>query len=263
MMVHKMSELGEQARRLFPFSRCLVALVFILLSPPPVYSLTFPEKPPDTDWYVDEAGLLEAEDKKGLNELASALFLDERVPLYVVTIHSLSGHEAAGYSIEGYAADLFDHWGIGFKDRNYGMLLLVSSGDRRARIELGDGWGRNHDRLAKETMDTLILPSFREGNFSKGILEGVRGMDAMARGLALPKTKAPWWFIPAVIAGAIFLGLLIYNLFKTGRKGWAWALIIAIGVALFFILRNAGRASGSSSGFGGGFSGGGGASGSW
>ncbi|MFC1657136.1 TPM domain-containing protein [Candidatus Moduliflexota bacterium] len=238
-------------------------LALILLSPPPVSALTFPEKPPDTDWLVDEAGLLEAEDKESVNELSSALFRDERIPLYVVTIRSLAGHDAAGYSIEGYSADLFDHWGIGFKDRNYGMLLLVSSGDRRARIELGDGWGRNHDRLAKETMDTLILPSFREGNFSNGILEGVRGMNAMARGLALPKPKAPWWLLPAVIVGAFFLGLLIYNLFKTGRKGWAWALIIAIGVALFFILRNAGRASGSSSGFGGGFSGGGGASGSW
>ena len=262
-MVHGTRKLGEQARRLFPVAPCVVILALILLSPTPVSALTFPEKPPDTDWFVDEAGLLEAEDKESVNEFSSALFRDERIPLYVVTIRSLAGHDAAGYSIEEYAADLFDHWGIGFKDRNYGMLLLVSSGDRRGRIELGDGWGRNHDRLAKETMDTLILPSFREGNFSNGILEGVRGMNAMARGLALPKPKAPWWLLPAVIVGAFFLGLLIYNLFKTGRKGWAWALIIAIGVALFFILRNAGRASGSSSGLGGGFSGGGGASGSW
>jgi uncharacterized protein len=240
-----------------------MVLALILLSSTPLSALTFPEKPPDTDWFVDEAGLLEAGDRESVNEIASTLFRDERVPLYVVTISSLAGHDAAGYSIEGYAADLFDHWGIGFKDRNYGMLLLVSSGDRRARIELGDGWGREHDRQAKETMDTLIVPSFREARFSMGILDGVGGMNAMARGLALPKPKAPWWFFPAVIAAAVFLGVLIYNLFKTGRKGWAWALIIAVGVALFFILRTAGRASGSSSGFGGGFSGGGGASGSW
>ena len=235
----------------------------ILLSPLAVSALTFPEKPPDTDWFVDEAGLLEAGDAAALNEIASTLFSEERVPLYVVTISSLAGQDAAGYSIEGYAADLFDHWGIGFKDRNYGMLLLVSAGDRRARIELGDGWGREHDRQAKETMDTLIVPSFREARFSQGILEGVGGMNAMARGLALPKPKTPWWFFPAVIVVAILLGVLIFNLFKTGRKGWAWAVIIAVGVALFFLLRTAGRASGSSSGFGGGFSGGGGASGSW
>ena len=262
-MGHRERELGVLTRRLFPVAPCLMVLALLLLLPSPLSALTFPEKPPDTDWLVDEAGLLEAGDMESVNEIASTLFRDERVPLYVVTIRSLAGHDAAGYSIEGYAADLFDHWGIGSKDRNYGMLLLVSSDDRRARIELGDGWGREYDRQAKETMDTLIIPSFREARFSTGILEGVGGMNAMARGLALPKSKAPWWFLPAVIAGAIFLGVLIYNLFKTGRKGWAWALIIAVGIALFFILRTAGRASGSSSGFGGGFSGGGGASGSW
>jgi uncharacterized protein len=262
-MVSSVFEPGGLAGRFFPAAVCLMALALILLSPAPASALTFPEKPPDTDWFVDEAGLLEAAEKEGVNEIAATLFRDESVPIYVVTIPSLAEHDAAGYSIEGYAADLFDHWGIGSRDRNYGMLLLVSSGDRRARIELGDGWGREYDRQAKETMDTLIVPSFREARFSQGILEGVRGMNAMARGLALPKPKAPWWFFPAVIAAAVFLGVLIYNLFKTGRKGWAWALIIAVGVALFFILRTAGRASGSSSGFGGGFSGGGGASGSW
>jgi uncharacterized protein len=262
-MALRIRESGGLTRRLFALSSCLVTAALILISSSPVSALTFPEKPPDTDWYVDNAGLLGPEDAKGVNELASELFRDERIPLYVVTIRSLVGQDAGGYSIEGYAADLFDHWGIGFKDRNYGMLLLVSSGDRRARIELGDGWGREHDRMAKVTMDTLILPSFREARFSTGILEGVRGMNAMARGLALPKPKTPWWFFPALIAVAISLGVLIYNLFKTGRKGWAWALIAAIAVALFFILRTAGRASGSSSGFGGGFSGGGGASGSW
>lgn len=44
-------------------------------------------------------------------------------------------------SVEQYARQLFDHWGPGFKDRNYGILLLVSVGDRKARIELGAGWG--------------------------------------------------------------------------------------------------------------------------
>jgi uncharacterized protein len=66
-----------------------------------------------------------------------------------------------------------------------------------------------------------------------------------------------------MIVTVIFLVVLIYNLFKSGRTGWAWALIIFLGVALFFILRAAAQNSGSGGGFGGGFSGGGGATGSW
>ena len=110
-------------------------------------------------------------------------------------------------------------------------------------------------------MQSLIIPAFKRGDYSTGISDGVRGMDAMARGLQLPKPTAPWWFWPAVIIGGIGLVMLIINLFKTGRSGWAWALIVGIGLLLFFILRN--MPSGSGGGFGGGSSGGGGATGSW
>jgi uncharacterized protein len=163
-------------------------------------------------------------------------------------------------SIEKYAESLFNEWGIGFKDRNYGILLLVSKGDRKARIELGEGWGHKNDVQSQDIMDNLIIRQFKSGNFSVGILDGVRGLDAMARGLSLPRPTPPWWQLPLIIISFILIVLMIINLFKTGRSGWAWAIIIALGVLLFFMLRNAGS---SSSGFGGGFSGGGGATGSW
>lgn len=224
------------------------------------FAAEFPDKPPKTDFFVDRANLLNEAAKKSINETALALLREEQIPLFVVTIPSLSAYEASGLGIEGYALELFNHWGIGSQDRNYGMLLLVSSGDRKARIELGAAFERNYDRQANDIMQSLIIPGFKRGDFPVGITDGVRGMDAMARGLQLPKATAPWWFIPAIILGAIFFVALIYNLFKTGRKGWAWALIAFLAVVLFFLLRNSG---GSGGGFGGGSGGGGGATGSW
>jgi uncharacterized protein len=141
------------------------------------------------------------------------------------------------------------------------MLLLVSLGDREARIELGADWGGRHDAAAASIMQDLIVPAFKRGDYSTGIVDGVRGMDAMGRGLGLPRPTAPWWFLPAVILGGIAFVLLIVNLFRTGRRGWAWALLAALAALLFFIARNAG--SGSGGGFGGGSGGGGGATGSW
>jgi uncharacterized protein len=227
------------------------------------FAVTFPEKPPETDYFVDNANLIEEKERTEINSIASSILSEERIPIYVVTIPSLSHFEASSHTIESYATALFNEWGIGFQERNYGILLLVSKGDRKARIELGADWGREHDRAAKDIMDNLIIKQFKSGYFSLGILDGVRGLDAMARGLALPKATAPWWFLPAIIIGGISLIFLIYNLFKTGRSGWAWALIVAIGVILFFILRSAAASGGSGGGFGGGSSGGGGASGSW
>lgn len=222
------------------------------------FAATFPDRPPQSNFFVDKARLLDEDARIAINNTALSLLQQEQIPLFVVTIPSLSSYEGSALGIEGYATRLFDHWGIGWQERNYGMLLLVSVGDRGARIELGSGFERNYDGQANDIMQSLIIPAFKRGDFSTGITDGVRGMDAMARGLQLPKATAPWWFLPVMVGGALFLGFVIYNLFKTGRSGWAWALIALIAVVLFFFLRTA-----SKSGFGGGSSGGGGATGSW
>jgi len=226
-------------------------------------AVTFPDKPPQTDFFVDQAQLISQGDRKAVNELAGKLLQEQRIPLFVVTISGLAAKDAANYSIENYAQALFNEWGIGTPDRNYGMLLLVSRSDRKARIELGAGWAGQHDAEAMSVMRDLIIPAFKLGDYSRGILDGVRGMDAMARGLALPEPTPPWWFWPAVIGGAVLLVAAIVNLFRTGHKGWAWGLIVVVFFLLFFFLRAAAQSRGSGGGFGGGFSGGGGATGSW
>jgi uncharacterized protein len=225
--------------------------------------VTFPARPPAENFYVDEAGIIAQAEARAIDEAAAALLRDHQVPLIVVTISSLAAHNAAGYTIERYAFELFNEWGIGSERRNYGMLLMVSKGDRRARIELGAAWGHSYNVQAQEIMSTLVIPRFKEEKFSEGILAGVRGMDAMARGLALPKPEQPWWVIPLML-GALGLAIaVIVSLFKSGRKGWGWALIALLAVVLFFLLRSAAQARGSGGAFGGGSSGGGGASGSW
>ena len=224
---------------------------------------SFPAKPDNKSYITDEANIINPAERLTSNELASRLLAEEKIPLFVVVIPSLIAKDAAGHTIERYAAELFNAWGIGSPQRNYGILLLVSPGDRKARIELGSAWGYDHDRAATQVMNTLIVPEFKKGDYSRGILAGVRGLDALARGLALPKPKQPWWSLPALIGIALLLAFMVFNLFKTGHSGWAWALIAGIGVALFMLLRSAANSGGSSGGFGGGSSGGGGATGSW
>jgi uncharacterized protein len=243
----------------------VLAILLFVLAPgaPALATVTFPSKPPAEHFYADAAGLIDEREGREIDVIAAALLREEKIPLIVVTIPSLAAQGAAGYTIERYAYELFNAWGIGFADRNYGMLLLVSAADRRARIELGAGWGHAHNLQAQEVMNTLIVPEFKQGRFSEGILAGVRGMDAMARGLQLPKPEQPWWVMPLVLGViALTIGVII-SLFRNGQRGWGWALLAALGVLLFFILRAAAKSGGSGGAFGGGSSGGGGASGSW
>jgi uncharacterized protein len=185
------------------------------------------------------------------------------VPLITVIIPALLSYQASHLSIESYALELFNYWGIGRQQRNYGILLLISKGDRRARIEFGAAWAHRHDFEAQQVMDTLIIPQFKEGNFSGGVLAGVRGLDALARGLALPKPQAPWWAGPLTAGLAVTAIGVVISLFRNGRRGWGWALIAFLGILIFTILSASASRSGSRGAFGGGSGGGGGASGSW
>ena len=225
-------------------------------------AVTFPKKPPKEHFYVDQAELLSPADAESIDNIAASLLAEEDIPILVVTIPSLISFQANDYTVDSYAAALFDEWGIGSQKRNYGILLLVSPGDRKARIELGKAWGGKHDADARHVMDSLIIPAFKQGDFSGGIKEGVNALDKMARGLALPKPKAPWWSLPAMILGVVLIIAIIVSLFKSGRSGWGWALIVGLGTLIVFILFKGGS-GGSGGSFGGGSSGGGGASGSW
>lgn len=230
---------------------------------------TFPRRPDgETNVIADEAGLITASDAASINEIARRLRVDKKIPIVVVTIRSLAAHGAGHRSVNRYATALFDAWGIGFEEHNYGMLLLVAKGDRKARIELGAGWGHAHDDEAREVMDDLIIPAFKAGDFSEGIVSGVEGLDAMARGEAIPGPPKPWWWWPLWIGLAALAGGVIHSLSSQGVDGWGYKLLmflcVAIGTILIGVLTFgalAGRGGGGS--FGGGFSGGGGATGSW
>ncbi len=188
----------------------------------------------------------------------------------------MAEHGGDGLRIETFARLLFDQWQVGVaklgnQNWNTGILLLVSVGDRKSRIELGAGWGREKDQLCQQIMDQQMVPRFKQGDFSGGISAGVESLEAMARGKALPTVPRPWWHYAMVVG---FIGLAIFtfvSMIRRGTSGWAWLLWGLVSSGLGYLLNrfltssSRGASCGGFSGgsFGGGFSGGGGASGSW
>ncbi len=249
--------------------------MFCLLATLPVSAIEIDLKPPaDREFIRDLAGLLDPDAKEHIRELCDSLLTDKATPIIVITIESMAQHGGEGMRIETFATLLFDQWGIGHatlgkQQWNTGILLLVSSGDRKARIELGGGWGRREDALCQQIMDEHIIPEFKQGRFSQGIVAGVEALDKMARKLELPTVPRPWWHY-ALIVG--FIGVAIFTAVSLGRRGasgWAWvfwgAVFAIVGAILYQALSSRGSGGGGFGGgsFGGGSSGGGGATGSW
>lgn len=234
----------------------IVLMAFlVLLAPPGALAGAFPDKPSPDHYYVDEAGLIDRQAGARIDHTAATLLAERKVPLYVVTISSLAEHGAAGMSIERYATALFNRWGIGWKERNYGILLLISRKDREARIELGADWGAGSNPQARRVMDTIIVPAFKRGDYSAGIGDAVQGLDAMARGLARQPASTPGWMWLAWIGGTILIGVML-TLYAIVRR---WFFDGGIDSSSY----GCSGSGGSGGGFGGGSSDGGGDSGSW
>ena len=265
-----------------------ILFVFLVIAGPcTAQTIENIDRPEDRIFIADLADLISVEGKDHIRAKADQLLTDTATPISVVTIDRMSDHVNKSLRIETFAHFLFDQWEIGHvdldgldpKDANKGVLLLVSKGDRKARIQLGAGWGRKMDRHCQKIMDGIIIPAFKSGDFSAGIVQGFDSLEDMVRngiGKGNPrsprykkeKTTGDYLFIAGLIVLAVFT---VISLARNGSSGSAWILWAAIFSVLFFILKamaaggggggGGGGYSGGSSG--GGYSGGGGASGSW
>ncbi len=116
----------------------------------------------------DFAGLLSAEQRASLEQLSQDVEQQSTAQLAVVTVESLEGK-----TVESYAHELFNAWGIGRKNLNNGVLLLVAPQERRMRIEVGFGVEPLlTDALCGQLRDTFIIPRFKQGDFAGGIVAG-------------------------------------------------------------------------------------------
>jgi len=159
--------------------RSILALLLVAFALPAA-AQTFP-KP--TGRVVDDAHLLSPEQVQQLTQLSAGVEQASTRQLVVATIPDLQG-----YSIEDYGYRLGRAWGLGQKDANNGVILLVAPKERKVRIEVGYGLEPIvTDALSSVIIQQTILPRFRDGDMAGGI---VAGANAIAEQLKLPLEAA-------------------------------------------------------------------------
>ncbi|MGA5301714.1 TPM domain-containing protein [Nucisporomicrobium flavum] len=171
-------------------------------------------------------------------------------------------------SIEAWTTGLFNSWGVGKKDKNNGVLLVVAVDDHRVRLETGRGvTKRLTDGEAEAIVDGVVTPRFAEGNYQLGILAGLdevrrelgHALPANARleSLAEPADDEPDSGYTSGGTASDFVSdgdFALPDGSGDDGSGSAWAvLIIAVaGIGLFFVLvtRVVGASSGGTRGGG-------------
>ena len=165
-------------------------------------------------------------------------------------------------SLENYAVELLKAWGVGAKDKDNGLLVLLALNDRKLRLEVGYGLEATlTDGWAGRVRDQIMIPAMKRGDLEAAVWGAC---DAASRALGYPALDGQATR-PArgqggsalttlsLIVLFVFLQLFVFR----GRFLYLGGFGGGFGGGL------GGRGGGSFGGFGGGMSGGGGASGGW
>lgn len=123
---------------------------------------------------IDKANVLEPADEQVLAAISEQLEKRTTDQLVIVTLETLNG---ASIEQVGYA--LGNAWGVGRKDLNNGVLLLLVPNERKVRIEVGLGLeGLLTDERAASIVRNM-LPSLRSRSYAAGINRGATAIATL------------------------------------------------------------------------------------
>jgi uncharacterized protein len=259
----------------------IVLAAAVLVAAEPIASLR------PSNYVNDFAGVLDAATQARLNDLCRQVDQKAQAQIAVVTVKSVDGQDVVSYAVA-----LYQKWGIGAKGKDRGVLILLSTQDRRYWTTVGYG-------LEPILPDGKVggfgregVPLLRNGDYAGAVTlmtARVASVIAQDAGVTLdnqPPTAAPRQrpapgggvgavvvifiliFVVLSVLSAIFrgggggggLGFLLGLLLGSGGGGFGRGGGYGGGGFGGF---GGGGGGGGFGGFGGGSTGGGGAGGSW
>lgn len=125
---------------------------------------------------VDIAGILNEQDIKALLDKTNVLDSLKLAQVAIVTVNDLEGKKAIDY-----ATAIANKWGVGHKDTNDGITILVKpktgdtpEGKGEATIATGTGMQKIlTDSMCKSIIDKTMLPKFKENKYGEGISDAL------------------------------------------------------------------------------------------
>lgn len=248
----------------------LLLLFFFL--PLPSQAVDIPSPPPDL-YVLDQASVMSSETRSLIISTSQDLARQTKAQVVVVTLNTLNDQV-----LEEVSLAILRGWGIGDKELNNGVLILLVPSEHKSRIEVGYGLeGVLTDGKTGRIQDEYMLPYFKQEQYDQGLRNGYLAVvQEVAREYNVTLTQSqdyqpvpgetdtssqptPTWL---KLLG-IFLVILLIWLDHRFFNGFI------LGMILSGLFRGGGRGGGGfgggsgGGGFGGGSGGGGGSSRGW
>jgi len=182
-----------------------------------------------TGFVTDKTGTLSPGERLDLENRISQIEKNTSAEIALVVIDTLEGE-----SIEYYTVQLMEKWGIGKKEINNGILVLVVINDRKVRIEVGYGLEPYiTDARAGNIIRNDIAPEFVNENYYTGLNNAVTTIEERIKSDPEVSGQTSERFSEAALISG---GLGSFSNFVSGIVGgtglFIVILLIIIGIAL-------------------------------
>jgi len=219
------------------YKKLSIVALFLTILPLVSWAFVVPEKP--SSFVSDYAGMLKPDEKTILENKLSELEKQTTNEIGVVIIKSLGGD-----TIENVAQEIFTQWGIGKKEKNNGVLLLISLDDRQTRIHTGYGVEPYLTDIGTSYIQSdVITPAFKQGNYFGGIDEAVDKMiEALGGQQIIPEGYSENSDGPKLNFNFIFFILIISQwiiaVLARSKSWWAGGIFggaVGLVITFFFV----------------------------
>ena len=185
----------------------------------------------------DYANIINRGTEEKISSYLQQLDQQEGIQIAVLTVPSLEGDDIASYSMK-----VAEKWKLGDSKTDKGALLVVAYAEHDLRIEVGYGLeDKLTDAKCGLIIRNVIIPQFKEGDYSEGILLGVQNMGGIASdnaelvshsvqrdeneeedglmGVAFMIVWLIFFFAIITSKGGIWKWIFLSNLMGGGRRG--------------------------------------------
>ena len=207
----------------------LAALLLVAASAVPISALAYTSPGNPAGYVNDFAHVLSDQAKQSLEAELTDFEKTTSNEIAVAIVPSMSGDY-----VENYAVKLFEEWKIGQKDKNNGILLVLSIEEHKMRIEVGYGLeGALPDSLAQSILNTEMTPRLKAGDYDGAVTAGVHAIEAATKGEYtgsgdLPTTGVNGLLLKnaesIIVIGFILLQVLI-SILARSRSWWAGGIL--------------------------------------
>jgi uncharacterized protein len=154
-----------------------MAVVWLLAAVPclvaerqkPAASPTEGYKP--TGYVNDFAGMVDATSREQIEAACKELDAQKRVQMVIVTVGSLDG-----MPIKEFSTQLFNQWGVGYKDTNLGVMVLLAKKEKQWRVTTGYGLESILTNEDAERLGAKMTGDLRKGLYGAALVVEARAI---------------------------------------------------------------------------------------